>query len=82
MPKPESAPREPEEQESSRLNLRLSPEARAAIHKIAAKLGGISAAEVIRRAVSTELFLIEEQEQGSRVLIEDKNNRIRQLVLR
>jgi uncharacterized protein (DUF1778 family) len=79
---PEPAIRKPEEQESGRLNLRLSSEARAAIHKIAAKLGGISAAEVIRRAVGTELFLIEEQEQGSRILIEGKDKQVRQLLLR
>ena len=80
---PTSVTRKPEgEPEGSRLNLRLSHEARQAIDTIASKLGGVSAAEVIRRAVSTELFLILEQEQGSRILIEDKNNRVRQLVLR
>lgn len=80
MPEPET--RAPEDQESGRLNLRLSPEAREAIQKIAAKFGGVSAAEVVRRAIGTELFLMEEKDKGSKILIEDKNGNVRQLVLR
>lgn len=70
------------EPESNRLNLRLSPEARDAIQKIAAKFGGISAAEVVRRAIGTELFLLEEKDRGSKILIEDNRGNVRQLVLR
>jgi len=70
------------EENGSRLNLRLSPQTRAAIQRISDKFGGISAADVVRRAIGTELFLIEEQEKGSRILVEDSKGVARQLILR
>ena len=68
--------------EETKLTLRLSPEARSALETIARKRGGVSFAEAVRRAIGTELFLINEQDKDSRILIEDKNKNIRQLILR
>jgi hypothetical protein len=65
-----------------RLSLRLSPEARKTLEEIAALRGGASLAEVVRRALGTELFLIREQNEGSRILLERPDKTVRQIVLR
>lgn len=43
---------------------------------------GISITEAIRRGLETELFLIDEENSGSRLLLEKKNNDLVQLVRR
>jgi hypothetical protein len=43
---------------------------------------GSSMAEVVRRAVATEKFLRDTTGEGSKILIKDKDNSIRELVLR
>ena len=43
---------------------------------------GISMTEALRRAISTEKFLIDAAANDSKVLIEDKDKTVRQLVLR
>jgi hypothetical protein len=74
---------EPAERDSpDRLTLRLSPEARKALEEISAARGGVSFAEVVRRALGTEQFLISEQREGSRILVERPDKSIRQIVLR
>jgi len=65
-----------------RLSLRLSPEARKTLEEIAALRGGVTLAEVVRRALGTELFLIKEQQEGARILIENRDKTVRQIVLR
>lgn len=65
-----------------RLSLRLSPEARKTLEEIAALRGGVPFGEVVRRALGTELFLIKEQREGSRILVESPDKSVRQIVLR
>jgi predicted transcriptional regulator len=69
------------ETELQRLTLRLSGDAMEAVRKIAQKRG-LTTTEVIRRAIGTELFLSEAQERGERILLEDPQHRIREVVLR
>lgn len=80
--KEENPDRTGRDEAETKLTLRLSPEAREALETIARKRGGVSLAEAVRRAIGTELFLINEQERDSRILVEDKNKNIRQLILR
>ena len=66
-----------------RLSLRLTPEARKTLEDISHMRGGVPFAEVVRRALGTELFLLKEQEEGSRILVESPNRKtVRQIVLR
>ena len=67
---------------ATKLTLRLSPEARKTIEKLSIEMGGVTASEVIRRALGTELFLKEAQKRGERVLLEDDANRLREVVFR
>jgi len=68
--------------ESTKLTLRLSPSARAVIEELSKKNGGITASEVIRRALSTELFIMREQEKDSKVIIEGSSGSQKQVVFR
>lgn len=43
---------------------------------------GVTMTEAIRRAIGTEKFLMKEKEKGGKVLIEDKEKNLRELVLR
>ena len=63
-----------------RLTIRLAGEARRAVEKIA-EIRKAKISDVIRRAIGTELFLLEEQARGAKVLIQDQEG-TRQLVLR
>jgi hypothetical protein len=65
-----------------KITLRLSPDARAALQWISAQYGNVSLAEVIRRALSTEKYLLEQRAKGSSLLIEDTSGRQREIVLR
>jgi hypothetical protein len=65
----------------ARLTVRLAGDARQAISKLSKMMGGASVADVIRRSIGTELFLMEEQERGAKILIQDKDG-TRQLLLR
>jgi hypothetical protein len=63
-----------------KLTLRLPMEARVALEWMANKRG-VTLGEVIRHAINTEKFLIEEIDRGGTVLIEEKSGRVKQLVL-
>ena len=63
-----------------KLTLRLAPDARVALEWLAAKKN-VTLGEVIRHAIAVEKLLTEEAERGSTFMIEDKNGRIKQLVL-
>jgi hypothetical protein len=65
-----------------KITLRLSPDARAALQWISAQYGNVSLAEVIRKALSTEKYLLEQRAKGSSLLIEDPSGRQREIVLR
>ena len=63
----------------TRISLRLSPEARAAVEKIK-ELGGMdSLQEAIRRAIGEELFLMTERKAGWKVLLQ-KGDRYREVI--
>lgn len=69
--------------EGKKLTLRLGAEAVADLEWIARKYGGITLTEVFRRAVSTEKFLLKQQEEGDIILLENsKTKRQRELILR
>ena len=74
---------EPSERDSpDRLTLRLSPEARKTLEDISTLRGGPSYAEVVRRALGTELFIIKEQREGARILLERPDKTVREIILR
>jgi hypothetical protein len=66
--------------DDGRITIRLGGAARAAVDKIR-RMRGANINEVIRRAIGTELFLLQEQERGAKILIQDRDG-TRQLVLR
>ena len=43
---------------------------------------GITMTEVLRKAILTEKLLSDEAERGNKILIEDKDKRLRQIILR
>ncbi len=47
-----------------------------------AKKSGVSMTEILRKSILTEKLLNDESEQGSKILIQDKEKQFRQLVLR
>ena len=67
---------------ATKLTLRLTPEARRTIEKLSAEMGGVTASEVIRRALGTELFLKEAQRRGEKVLLVDGSIRLKDGVFR
>lgn len=77
-----AAATDPDRDSPDRLSLRLSPEARKALEEIASLRGGVSFAEVVRRALGTELYLIKEQKEGARILVEGSDKTVRQIILR
>jgi hypothetical protein len=49
---------------------------------IASKYGNVSLAEVIRRALGTEKFLLEQKDKGAAILIEEPGGRVKEIVFR
>ena len=80
LTQPAAAP--PDRDSPDRLSLRLSPEARQTLEQIARLRSGVSFAEVVRRALGTELFFLKAEKEGGRVLIEEADKTIRQVVFR
>jgi predicted DNA-binding protein len=58
------------------------PEAAVEALKLIAAKRGTTMAEVVRQAIATEKFLVDEVEKGSKILIEDKDRSVRQVVFR
>ena len=50
--------------------------------KSIAKSQGISMTEALRRAIGLEKFMLDADREGSKILIEDKDRRMRQLIMR
>jgi hypothetical protein len=71
-----------QERNGDKITLRLSPEARASMEWIASKYGNVSLAEVIRRALGTEKFLLEQKDKGAAILIEEPGGRVKDVVFR
>ena len=63
-----------------RMTLRFTPEAKAALDWIAAARG-VSLAEAIRRAISTEKFLVQLTQKNARILIDQPGERLKEIVL-
>ncbi len=76
-----SRTRERELNKKKRITVQLSEEADNSIKEISKSLG-ISISEVIRRALGTEKFLQKAQSQGKRVLLENSDKNIKEVVLR
>jgi len=67
----------------TRMTLRLSAEAKAALDWLSKERGGVSYAEVIRRALGTEQFLMEMRNKNASILIEEPGSkRLKELILR
>jgi predicted transcriptional regulator len=64
-----------------KLSANLSDEVVGTLRKLAEKRG-TTMTEVLRQAISTEKFLQDEIDAGSKLLIEDKNHNIRQVLIR
>lgn len=69
--------------EGKKITLRLGSEAVADLNWIAKQYGGITLTEVFRRAVATEKYLLEQQQNGDVIVLENKRTgRQRELALR
>lgn len=69
--------------EDKKFTLRLGPEAARDVEWLAQKLGGITMTEVFKRSLATEKYLLEQQEAGDVVLLENKRTgRQRELALK
>jgi hypothetical protein len=64
-----------------KISANLSQEVLDALRNIA-KTQGISMTEALRRAISTEKFLLDQVQANSKILIEDKDKNIRQILVR
>jgi Arc/MetJ-type ribon-helix-helix transcriptional regulator len=65
--------------EDVRISVRLSPQAKEAVDQIM-QLGGFKTfQEAIRRAIGDELFLLQQQKEGWKILLR-KGNEYRELV--
>jgi len=69
--------------EERKFTLRLGLEAARDVEWIAQKHGGVSITEVFRRALATEKYLLEQQDAGDVIVLENKRTgRQRELALR
>jgi hypothetical protein len=67
--------------ETKRVNVNLDPKTLQSLQWIAQKRG-ISMTEVIKRAIDLEGFVLSENEQGSRLLIERQDGQLREVLVR
>lgn len=69
------------EPDVEKVNIRFAGDAMKKLRE-AARKRGVTINEFVRRAVGTEVFLLEEIDKGSHILVEDKNARTREILLR
>ncbi|QRM53802.1 hypothetical protein [Sinorhizobium sp. BG8] len=62
--------------------LRLSEDERRSLEWAAAQYGNITYAAVIRKALATECYLIEQKNRGASLLIEERDGRLKEIILR
>lgn len=75
--------RRPTGDAAKKFTLRLGDEAVADLDWIAKQHGGITITEVLKRALATEKFLLEQQKANQAILLEDRSNgRQRELIFR
>ena len=65
-----------------RYTLRLSKEAAETLDWISQQRGGVTSAEVIRRALGTERLLLEQIRNGFTITLEKSGHRTKELILR
>jgi hypothetical protein len=70
-----------EDENFTRYTLRLGPEAMETVNWIKKKRQVSNLTEVFRRAIATEKFLLESEEQGDVIILEDKSGKQRILHL-
>ncbi len=75
----DAAPADTPDQRPLKLTVRFTGEALKTVRALANKRG-ISINEFMRRAVSTELFILEQIANGATILMEDRRGRVTQLV--
>jgi hypothetical protein len=68
-------------EDTVKTSLTLTKEELKALEELA-KEHGVSVAEMLRTAISEEAFLVNAVEDGSRVLLEDEDKTLKELVLR
>lgn len=71
----------PEKKKVVKTTVNLPQAAIDALSEIAGKRG-TSMSEVIRQAIATEKFLFDTDQSGGKILIEEKDKRLKQIVLR
>ena len=67
-------------QQLIKTSMNLPEQSIANLRELAAKTGS-SMAEVVRRAIETQKFLRDTTDKGSRILIKDKDDSMRELIL-
>lgn len=65
---------------SRRTSFNLSPEAEQAVKELATRRG-VSMTEVIRRALSTEKFLADKRAAGAKILIQEPDKTVREVLI-
>ena len=68
--------------ENARFSLRLSPEARTTIEQIMDLSDATTVGEAVRRAIGTELYLLQARKAGSKILVRDPAGAYTEIVLR
>lgn len=64
-----------------RISANLSKEVFEALQELSKELG-VSMTDVLRRALSTERFLVKEVRNGAKVLLKDQDGSLREIILR
>jgi ABC-type uncharacterized transport system substrate-binding protein len=67
--------------EAKRITVSLSPDTVAKLQKIA-EAKGITFTEALRQSVATEIYLQSEIENGGKILVQKKDNTLREIVFR
>lgn len=67
--------------EKTKLTVNLSEEVNNAL-KALAEEKGVTLTEVLRQAISLEQFLSKEVKEGKKIILEDKNGVMRQVIFR
>jgi len=70
-----------EKVEKKSVTVRLSAPVAAEIEKVASDLG-ISVNELFRKALGTEMFLLDAKERGEKILLETADKEVREVVMR
>lgn len=69
-----------EKSKEKRFTLRLTPEAAETLDWISGERGGVSYPEVIRRALATEMYLLQLVRSGATINVEQPGSKPKQLV--